>query len=75
MCTQLDFFHGNIYNSAFSDKKNANFKNFVHMGFCGPKVSILNKVSQMLDFCPNNSIPTIFYKNNHFDINLIASKT
>ena len=30
---------GNIYNFVFSDKKIANFKNFVHMGFCGVKVS------------------------------------
>ena len=28
----------------------------------------------MPDFCPNNSIPHIFYGNNHFDIHLIAIK-
>ena len=38
MWAELDFFHGNIYNFVFSDKKKSNFKNFVHMGFCGPKV-------------------------------------
>ena len=39
MRAQLDFFHGNIYNLVFPDKKKPNSKNFVHMGFCGHKVS------------------------------------
>ena len=36
---QFDFFPGNIYDFVISDKKNSNSKNFIHMGFCGPKVS------------------------------------
>ena len=39
MWAQLDFFPGKIYNLIFSDKKNSNSKNFVHMGFCGSKMS------------------------------------
>ena len=31
-------------------------------------------MSQMTDFCPNNSIPLIFYATNHFDIHLILIK-
>ena len=31
-------------------------------------------MSQMTDFCPNNSIPLIFYVTNHFDIHLILIK-
>ena len=30
-------------------------------------------ISQMYDFWPNNSIPPIFYGNNHFNIYLIAT--
>ena len=29
-------------------------------------------MSQMLDFCPENSIPPILYGNNHLDIPLIT---
>ena len=32
-------FPGNIYNPVISNKKKSNSKNFVHMGFCSPKVS------------------------------------
>ena len=69
------FFPDNIYNLSFSDKKKVKSQNFTHMGFCASKVStkfwrfaagmdfdtqeFLNKISQMLDFCPNNSIPPI----------------
>ena len=31
------FFPGNIYNLALPDKKISNSKNFVPVGFCGPK--------------------------------------
>ena len=37
MWVQLGFSHGNIFNFDFSDKK-IKF-HFVHVGFCGPKVS------------------------------------
>ena len=33
------FFPGNIYNFVFSDEKNSNSKNFVHVGFGCPEVS------------------------------------
>ena len=78
------------YKLVFSDKKKSNSKNFSDVGFCAPEMStkfwdfavgmdfdtsyILNEMSQMHDFCPSNSVPTIFYGNNHFAIYLIATK-
>ena len=49
MCTQLDISHGNIFNFVFSDK-NSNFKNFVHVGVCSPKVS--QKFTKTIVFYP-----------------------
>ena len=36
--------------------------------------NILNKMSQLADFRPNNSIPSILYGNKLFDVYLIARK-
>ena len=85
MWAQLDFFPSNIHNLVFSGKKQNQIPKILSTWVFVAQISLkvwhfpagmetLNKMSQMPNSCPHNSIPPIFYGNNYFDMHLIVIK-